>query len=97
MYFLLWVVVGLLGGWLAGRSLKGNGYGPPMDAYLGIGGAVVGGLLVSSAGFSGSRRLILSSFAAVSCAALFTTLAGLIKGGKLLSRPLWYSPGRSDH
>jgi uncharacterized membrane protein YeaQ/YmgE (transglycosylase-associated protein family) len=97
MYLLLWVVVGLFGGWLAGRSLEGNGYGPSMDAVMGIGGAVVGGLLISFAKFSGSLKLILSSFAAVSCAALFTTLAGLINGRKIYSRPLWVPPDRSNH
>ncbi len=94
---LLWVVVGLFGGWLAGRSLEGNGYGPSMDGVMGIGGAIVGGLLISLGSFSGSWKLILSSFAAMSCAALFTTLAGLISGRKIYSRPLSVSVQRSNH
>jgi uncharacterized membrane protein YeaQ/YmgE (transglycosylase-associated protein family) len=96
MYLLLWVVVGLFGGWLAGRSLEGNGYGPSMDAIMGIGGAIVGGLLISFAGFAGSWKLIFSIFAAMSCAALSTTLAGLINGRRIYSRPLWVSADRSN-
>jgi uncharacterized membrane protein YeaQ/YmgE (transglycosylase-associated protein family) len=96
MYLLLWVVIGLFGGWLAGRSLEGNGYGPSMDAIMGIGGAVVGGLLISINGFSGTWKLILSSFAAVSCAALFTALVGLINGRKIYSRPVWVNADRAN-
>ena len=31
MYFLPWIIVGLVTGWSAGKILKGNGYGPLMD------------------------------------------------------------------
>ncbi len=43
MYFLSWIIVGLVAGWSAGKILKGNGYGPLMDIAIGIGGAVAGG------------------------------------------------------
>ena len=46
MYFLSWIIVGLVAGWLAGKILKGNGYGPLMDMVIGIGGAVAGGFLM---------------------------------------------------
>ena len=52
MYFLSWIIVGLVAGWSAGKILKGNGYGPLMDIVIGI-GAVGGGFLTRSAGFSG--------------------------------------------
>ena len=48
-----WIVVGMLIGWGAGRVLKGDGYGPFMDAVMGIGGAVGGGLLMHSANIGG--------------------------------------------
>jgi len=35
--------VGLVAGWLAGRVMKGGGYGAVMDIVLGILGAIVGG------------------------------------------------------
>jgi uncharacterized membrane protein YeaQ/YmgE (transglycosylase-associated protein family) len=42
-----WVIVGLIAGWVAGRIMKGGGYGVVMDIVLGILGAVVGGWLMS--------------------------------------------------
>jgi uncharacterized membrane protein YeaQ/YmgE (transglycosylase-associated protein family) len=38
-----WVVVGLIAGFLAGKVMKGGGYGVVMDIVLGIAGAVIGG------------------------------------------------------
>jgi len=38
-----WVVVGLIAGWLAGKVMKGGGYGVIMDIILGIAGAILGG------------------------------------------------------
>jgi uncharacterized membrane protein YeaQ/YmgE (transglycosylase-associated protein family) len=55
-----WLVVGLVAGWLAGRVMKGSGYGLIGDIVIGIIGAFVGGLLFtlllpgSSAGLLGS-------------------------------------------
>jgi len=38
-----WIVVGLIAGWLAGKVMKGGGYGVLIDIVLGIGGAILGG------------------------------------------------------
>jgi uncharacterized membrane protein YeaQ/YmgE (transglycosylase-associated protein family) len=37
------LIVGLVAGWLAGRVMKGGGYGVLMDIVLGVLGAIVGG------------------------------------------------------
>ena len=37
------LIVGLVAGWLAGRVMKGGGYGVVLDIVLGILGAIVGG------------------------------------------------------
>jgi uncharacterized membrane protein YeaQ/YmgE (transglycosylase-associated protein family) len=42
MYFLSWIIIGLIAGWSAEKILKGNRYGPLMDIVIGIGGAVGG-------------------------------------------------------
>jgi uncharacterized membrane protein YeaQ/YmgE (transglycosylase-associated protein family) len=42
---LWWIVVGLIAGWLAGKVMKGGGYGVLVDIVLGILGAIVGGWL----------------------------------------------------
>jgi uncharacterized membrane protein YeaQ/YmgE (transglycosylase-associated protein family) len=43
MGFIIWIVVGLIAGWLAGQVMKGGGYGVLVDIILGIFGGVLGG------------------------------------------------------
>jgi uncharacterized membrane protein YeaQ/YmgE (transglycosylase-associated protein family) len=38
-----WIVVGLIAGWLAGKVMKGGGYGVLIDIVLGIAGGILGG------------------------------------------------------
>jgi uncharacterized membrane protein YeaQ/YmgE (transglycosylase-associated protein family) len=40
-----WLVVGLIAGWLAGRVMRGTGYGILGDIVVGLIGAFLGGLL----------------------------------------------------
>jgi uncharacterized membrane protein YeaQ/YmgE (transglycosylase-associated protein family) len=42
---LTWLVIGLIGGWLAGLVMKGSGYGLVGDILVGMLGAVVGAWL----------------------------------------------------
>ena len=71
MQLLWWTVIGLVGGWLAGKILKGDGYGPFMDLVMGIGGAVTGGLLMRSAGLAGQTLAAMIGAVAVTLAAGF--------------------------
>jgi len=43
LHFLSWILVGAVAGWLAGKILKGNDYGPTMG--MGIDGSIAGGTL----------------------------------------------------
>ncbi len=88
MYFLSWIIVGLVGGWSAGKILKGNGYGPIMDIAMGICGALVGGMLMRSAGFGGYGGIIITTLVAMLGAVLLTLLAGLVNGRRLYARQL---------
>ena len=45
MNFILWIIVGIVAGWLAGVIMKGGGYGLIGDLILGLVGALVGGFL----------------------------------------------------
>ena len=45
MGILVWIIVGLIAGWLAGQIMKGSGYGLIGDLVLGLVGAIVGGWL----------------------------------------------------
>jgi uncharacterized membrane protein YeaQ/YmgE (transglycosylase-associated protein family) len=48
MGILSWIVVGLIAGWLAGRVMRGGGYGLVGDIIVGAVGAVIGGFLAST-------------------------------------------------
>ena len=51
--FLVWLLlVGLVAGWLAGKIMKGSGYGVVGDIVLGVIGAVVGGFLFRLVGIA---------------------------------------------
>ncbi|MGB5277466.1 MAG: GlsB/YeaQ/YmgE family stress response membrane protein [Gammaproteobacteria bacterium] len=74
------LVIGALAGWLAGKIMKGEGFGVAVNIVVGIIGAVIGGFLfsllgVSAGGFIGS--LITATVGAV--ALLF--LIGLVHKG----------------
>jgi uncharacterized membrane protein YeaQ/YmgE (transglycosylase-associated protein family) len=77
MQMVISIFVGLAAGWLAGKSLEGKGYGMWMDLALGVAGAVVGGLLAQSIGFSGYGGVFVSTFMAIGCAALLTILVAM--------------------
>ena len=53
------LIIGALAGWLAGKIMKGKGFGIPVNIVVGIIGAIIGGFLfgllgVSAGGFIGS-------------------------------------------
>lgn len=58
--WLAWLIVGLLAGAIAGRLVRGHGYGCLVDVIVGIVGAFIGGIVVglfvpgTSYGFIGS-------------------------------------------
>jgi uncharacterized membrane protein YeaQ/YmgE (transglycosylase-associated protein family) len=55
-----WIIIGLIAGFLAGKVMKGTGYGIVGDIIVGLVGALVGGFLANllipdvNAGFIGS-------------------------------------------
>jgi uncharacterized membrane protein YeaQ/YmgE (transglycosylase-associated protein family) len=88
MQFLWWIMIGFVAGWLAGKILKGDGYGPFMDIVMGIGGAVAGGLLMRSAGIGGFGGTILTTLVATVGAVLLTLVAGFVNGKRMYARQL---------
>jgi uncharacterized membrane protein YeaQ/YmgE (transglycosylase-associated protein family) len=88
MYLLAWIVIGAVVGWGAGRVFQGNGYGPFMDTLMGIGGAIVGGLVMRSEGFGSSSGVVLTTMVAMSCAALLTVLGAEMNGRRIYARQL---------
>jgi len=75
---IVWVTIGLIAGWAAGKIMKGSGYGVVMDIILGIVGAVVGGWLMGLLGiYSGS--LIGTTIIAIIGAMFLIWLSRLLK------------------
>jgi uncharacterized membrane protein YeaQ/YmgE (transglycosylase-associated protein family) len=48
-----WILVGLIAGFLAGKVMKGGGFGVVMDIVVGIAGAIVGGFVLGLIGIHG--------------------------------------------
>src|SRR5207249_2799052 len=54
MMYLIWeIAIGILAGFLAGKIMRGRGYGVLMDLLLGLVGAVVGGFVFGLLGLHG--------------------------------------------
>ena len=88
MYFISWIIIGLAAGLFAGKILKGDGYGPVMDIVMGIGGAVVGGLLMRSVGLGGYGGTIITTLVAMIGAVVLTMLAGFVNGRRMSAEQL---------
>lgn len=76
---LWWIIVGLIAGWLAGKIMKGSGYGTIADIVLGMVGAVVGGFILRILGFYSSGGLISSILVATLGAVVLVWLAHKLK------------------
>jgi uncharacterized membrane protein YeaQ/YmgE (transglycosylase-associated protein family) len=48
MSIVSWIVVGLVGGWLAGLVVRGGGYGLIGDIIIGIAGGLLGGWIATA-------------------------------------------------
>jgi len=53
MYLLWEIAIGILAGFLAGKIMRGKGYGVLMDLVLGLVGAIIGGLVFGLLGLHG--------------------------------------------
>lgn len=61
MNFLVWILLGLVAGFIASKIVNKRGEGVLMDTLLGIVGAIVGGLLFSLFGRAGVSGINLHS------------------------------------
>jgi uncharacterized membrane protein YeaQ/YmgE (transglycosylase-associated protein family) len=77
-----WIIVGFLAGWIAGMLSRGGGFGCLGNTAIGLAGAVVGGLLFSALGITGTAGFLWSVVIASIGAALLLVLAGLIGGAR---------------
>jgi uncharacterized membrane protein YeaQ/YmgE (transglycosylase-associated protein family) len=57
MNILIWIISGIVAGWLAGVIVKGSGFGIIGDFIIGLIGGVIGGWLAGLLGISASNWL----------------------------------------
>ncbi|MBO4645785.1 MAG: GlsB/YeaQ/YmgE family stress response membrane protein [Bacteroidales bacterium] len=78
MDFIVFIVLGALAGWLAGKIMRGGGFGFIVNAIIGIVGGIVGGWLMGLAGLEGGGKVV-NFLVAVAGAALLLFVASLFK------------------
>jgi uncharacterized membrane protein YeaQ/YmgE (transglycosylase-associated protein family) len=77
---LIWfLLIGLIAGWLAGKVMRGGGFGVIGDIIVGIIGALLGGWLFGKLGISVGGGLIGAIFTAFVGAVVLLLLLRLIK------------------
>jgi len=77
--FIYWILVGLIAGWLAGKVMRGGGYGVIVDILLGIVGGYLGGWLFGMMGIWPGGGMIGSIIVAFIGAIILVGLTRLIK------------------
>ena len=82
MFIIWWVIVGIIAGFIAGKLMKGSGYGTLMDIVVGIVGAIVGGFIMRALGFAGEGGMHYTIAVAVGGAAILTLLIRLVIGDR---------------
>ncbi len=78
MSLIYFLVIGLIAGWLAGKIMKGSGYGILGDIIIGCVGALIGGYVFGLLGIGGGG-LIGSLIVATIGAIILVWLVRLIK------------------
>jgi uncharacterized membrane protein YeaQ/YmgE (transglycosylase-associated protein family) len=74
-----WIVVGLIAGWLAGKVMKGGGYGILVDIILGILGGILGGWIFGLLGIWQGRGMVGSIVVAFIGAVILVAITRLLK------------------
>jgi len=76
---IVWLIIGALAGWIAGKLVKGGGFGVIGNIVVGIVGAVVGGWLSGVLGISIGSGFIASVITAVVGAVILLAIVSAIK------------------
>jgi len=79
MHFIIWLLVGLIAGWLTGKIMQGSGYGFFVDILLGIAGAFIGGFIARHLGLDPHGSFIYSTLIALGGAILLVAIIRLVK------------------
>ena len=79
MQFIVYLIIGGIAGWLAGKIMSGHGYGPIVDVILGVGGGLLGGWIISAVLGIQTSGLIASFIVALIGACILVALLHLIR------------------
>jgi uncharacterized membrane protein YeaQ/YmgE (transglycosylase-associated protein family) len=75
----MFLLIGALAGWIAGKLIRGGGFGLVGNLAVGIVGALIGGQVFSILGVSAGDGMLASLFTAVIGAVVLLFIVGLIK------------------
>lgn len=78
MNLLLFLLIGLVAGWLAGQIMKGRGFGVVGNLIVGVVGAFIGGFVFDALNIA-SGGIVLSLAAALLGAIILLWIVGLVK------------------
>ena len=76
---LIWLIVGALAGWIAGKLVHGAGFGLLGNIAIGIVGAAIAGALLPMLEIAAGGGFLRTVFHAVIGAVVLLVLAGLIR------------------
>lgn len=79
MHLIVFIILGAIAGWLAGKIMSGHGYGVIWDVVLGIVGAFVGGFVFSLIFGTQPTGLVISFIVALIGACILVAIVHLIK------------------
>ncbi len=89
MSILSWIIVGLIAGWLAGKVMRGAGFGLIGDILIGVVGGLIGGWLATAVLHIGAEvnGLNLESIiVAFVGAVILLFVLRLLRGGRTIMR-----------
>ena len=76
---LYWIVVGIIAGFLAGKLVRGKGFGLVGDLVLGLIGGLVGGWIFNALGIPGPNGLLDGILIATIGAVILVWLSHIIR------------------
>ncbi|HEY6960216.1 MAG TPA: GlsB/YeaQ/YmgE family stress response membrane protein [Candidatus Limnocylindria bacterium] len=86
MNLIVWILVGLIAGWLAGQLMKGSGYGLIGDLVLGLVGAILGGWLFGLIAPTAEPSGFIGSVIVATIGAVVLIVIARAVGGRRLGR-----------
>ena len=99
MQLLLWIMDGLVVGWLTGKTMASKGRNLVMDIVMGAAGAVAGGFFVTVAPVLVQGKMIYANLGAILGAITLTVLSRYSRGGgeygSTLQRTYYMKPARA--